>query len=43
MRIWRMVRKRMDKTRMNSRELQCKQSPILGKVTEESWTHLDFQ
>ena len=31
------VRRRMDKTRMSTGELQCKQSLILGKVTEESW------
>ena len=34
-----MVTKRMDKTRMGGKELQRKQSPILGKVTEGSWKH----
>ena len=29
-----------DKTMESSGELQCKQSLILGKETEESWKHL---
>ena len=29
----------MDRTRLGSEELQCKQSPILEKVMEDSWKH----
>ena len=32
-----MVTERMDRTRMGSKELECKQSPILDKGMEESW------
>ena len=35
----RRVRKRMNKTRESSGELQCKQSLILNQETEEAWKH----
>ena len=34
-----LVTKRMAKTRMSSGRLQCELSQMLGKGTEESWTH----